>query len=133
MCINFYPFCANNYKPQSRIVKDNRTRKIYSVISFTTMQFPCFNVFKKMFYNLNTKVVPQNIYELLTYRGLAFLIMDDESRQGEGLHISVYAFFNEDVDKLMFTLQDKFKLKCYIHYNRDKKPLFIFSKSRWII
>src|SRR5919204_216362 len=53
--------------------------------------------------------------------------MDDGSKQGSGLHISVYAFSNADVDKLMFTLQDKFNLKCSIHYNRDNKPpIYIF-------
>ena len=83
-----------------------------------------------MFYVSNVKRVPHNIYELLTLRGLAFWIMDDGSRQGDGLHISVYAFSNEDVDKLMFTLQDKFNLKCSIHYNRDKKPrIYIFKDS----
>ena len=56
--------------------------------------------------------------------------MDDGSLQGSGLHISVYAFTSEDVDKLMFTLQDKFNLKCSIHYNRDKKPrIYIFKES----
>ena len=56
--------------------------------------------------------------------------MDDGSRQGTGLHISVYAFSNDDVDKLMFTLQDKFKLRCSIHYNKDKKPrIYIFKES----
>lgn len=46
--------------------------------------------------------------------------MDDGSKQGKGLHISVYAFDNEDVDRLMFTLQDKFNLRSSIHYSRDK-------------
>jgi len=56
--------------------------------------------------------------------------MDDGSRHGDGLHISVYAFSNKDVDKLMFTLQNKFNLKCSIHYNRDKKPrIYIFKES----
>jgi hypothetical protein len=67
---------------------------------------------------------------LLTPRGLAFWIMDDGSKQGSGLHISVYGFSNTDVDKLMFTLQDKFNLKCSIHYNRDNKPrIYIFKES----
>lgn len=118
----FISFCTNDYKPQSRIVKDNRTKKIYSATSFTTMQLPCFSVFKDLFYSVNVKKVPDNIYDLLTPRGLAFWIMDDGSRHGDGLHISVYAFTNNDVDKLMFTLQDKFNFKCSIHYNRDKKP-----------
>lgn len=56
--------------------------------------------------------------------------MDDGSKHGTGLHISVYAFINNDVDKLMFTLQDKFNIKCSIHYNRDNKPsIFRFKQS----
>ena len=83
-----------------------------------------------MFYLANVKKVPNNIHELLTPRGLAFWIMDDGSRQGSGLHISVYAFTNEDVDKIIFTLQGKFNLKCSIHYNRDNKPrIYIFKES----
>lgn len=77
----FTPFCVKNYKPHYKLVRDNRTKKIYSSITFTTMQFPCFNVFKDMFYVVNVKKVPSNIYELLTLRGLAFWIMDDGSKQ----------------------------------------------------
>jgi hypothetical protein len=68
----FISFCAKDYLPQLRTVIDNRTKKRYSAISFTTMQLPCFNVFKEMFYISNVKRVPDNIYELLTPRGLAF-------------------------------------------------------------
>ena len=126
----FIPFCVKDYKPHSKLVRDHRTKKIYSSITFTTMQLPCFNVFKDMFYLVNVKKVPSNIYNLLTPRGLAFWIMDDGSKHGTGLHLSVYAFTNEDVDKLMFTLQDKFNLRCSIHYNRDKKPrIYIFNES----
>ena len=64
---------------------------MYSTISSTTMQLPCFNVFKQMFYTLNVKIIPNNIYELLTPKGLAFWIMKDGSCQGDGLH-NVYAF-----------------------------------------
>lgn len=60
--------------------------------------------------------------------------MDDASRQGDGLHINVYAFNTADVDKLMFTLQDKFNLKCSIHYNRDSKPrIYVFKESMDIL
>ena len=68
----FIAFCIKDYKPQSRIIRDNRTGKIYSAISFTTMQLPCFNVFRELFYLSNKKKVPENIYDLLTPRGLAF-------------------------------------------------------------
>ena len=126
----FKPFCVSGYMPQPRIVRDNRTKKTYSAISFTTMQLPCFNVYREMFYLLNVKKVPETIHNILTARGLAFWIMDDGSRHGDGLHLSAYAFSNVDIDKLMFTLQDKFELKCSIHYNRDNKPrIYIFKES----
>lgn len=55
---------------------------------------------------------------------------DDGRRHGSGLHISVYAFTNQDLNKLMFTLQNKFNLICSIHYNRDKKPrIYILKQS----
>jgi hypothetical protein len=124
------PFCVGGYTHYSKIFVDKRTNKSYSSISFTTMQLPCFNEYRDLFYNLKVKFVPENIYDLLTPRGLAYWIQDDGSRHGSGLHISVYAFTNEDVDKLMYTLQDKFNLKCSIHYNRDKKPrIYIFKES----
>src|SRR5207248_9313457 len=54
----------------------------------------------------------------------------DGSRHGDGLHISTYNFSNEDIDKLIYTLQDKFGLKCSIHFNRDNKPrIYIFKES----
>lgn len=126
----FLPFCVKDYIPQSKLVRDNRTKKTYSSISFTTMQLPCFNEYKENFYVLNVKRVPDNIYELLTPRGLALWIMDDGSKHGEGLHISVYAFTTTDVDKLIYVLQTKFQLITSIHYNRDKKPrIYIFKES----
>jgi LAGLIDADG DNA endonuclease family len=94
------------------------------------MQLPCFNEYRKNFYLSNIKKVPDNIYNMLTPIGLAYWIMDDGSRHGDGLHLSVYAFSNKDVDKLMFTLQYKFNLKCSIHYNKSKKPrIYIFKQS----
>ena len=126
----FVPFCVNNYIPKYRIVKDNRTNKTYSAISFRTMQLPCFNEFRHIFYPINIKIIPDNICELLTPRGLAFWLMDDGSKHGDGMHIGVYGFTNMDVDKLMYTLQYKFNIKCSIHFNKEKKPrIYIFKES----
>jgi len=127
----FKPFCTKNYKPYYYNMSDKRTKETYISVSFTTMQLPCFNVYREMFYVLNTKIVPVNIYDLLTPRGLAFWIMDDGSRHGAGLHLSTYSFSNEDVDRLIFTLQDKFGLKCSVHYHRESGPIFL--RNLWII
>ena len=42
----FSSFCVDNYKPQYRLIRDKRTNKTYSALSFTTMQLSCFNVFR---------------------------------------------------------------------------------------
>lgn len=63
-----------DYTPQFRTILDKKTNKSYSSISFTTMQLPCFNEYRNLFYNLNVKIVPENIYDLLTPRGLAFCL-----------------------------------------------------------
>jgi hypothetical protein len=68
----FISFCAKNYIPQNRETLDNRNKQLYNAISFTTMQLPCFNVFRDLFYVSNVKKVPDNIYDLLTPKGLAF-------------------------------------------------------------
>ena len=69
----FIPFCAKDYTTQSRLVVDNRTKKTYSAISFTTMQLPIFNQYRELFYKKKKKkIIPENISELLTARGLAF-------------------------------------------------------------
>jgi LAGLIDADG DNA endonuclease family len=59
--------------------------------------------------------------------------MDDGSRHEDGLYLSVYVFSNEDVNKLMFTIQNKFNIKCSIHYNRIRNLVFIFLNNLWII
>lgn len=128
----FKSFCAVNYIPSFSTNIDKRNNEIYYSFHFVTMQLPCFNLFRELFYKFGKKVVPINIYDLLTARSLAFWIMDDGSRHGEGLHISAYGFSEEDIDRLLFVLQDKFKLKCSIHFNRDKKPR-IYIKNRWIL
>ena len=103
---------------------------MYHSFNFVTVQLPCFNEFRELFYQLGEKKIPDNIPKILTPRGLAFWIIDEGSKGGQGLYVSVYAFSEKDTNKLMLVLQDKFRLKCSIHYDRDHKPrIYIFKES----
>ena len=63
----FYPlYFVNNYKLQIRTSMDKRSGITYNALAFTTMQLPCFNIYKEIFYIASLKIVPYNIYELLT-------------------------------------------------------------------
>jgi len=44
---------------------DTRTGKVYSQMRFATLAFPCFNVFHDMFYEGNTKIIPDPVHSSL--------------------------------------------------------------------
>jgi hypothetical protein len=68
----FKPLCVSNHKPYFNQSIDKRNNEKYYSFQFTTMQLPCFNLYREIFYILGKKIIPNNIYELLTPRGLAF-------------------------------------------------------------
>lgn len=69
----FKPYLSNRFNLKSKTFLDKRSNKIYSSVSFSTLTLPCFTYYKELFYNSkNKKIVPLNIKELLTPRGLAY-------------------------------------------------------------
>ena len=70
---NTEPYVTNR-KP------DARTGKVYNSIKFSTLSLPCLNYYYELFYKDGKKIIPKNISELLTARGLAYFIMDDGSK-----------------------------------------------------
>lgn len=68
----FKLFCTDGYEPKLKSIIDKRNNVTYYSFSFCTMQLPCFNIFRELFYVSNVKIVPYNIYDLLTAKGLAF-------------------------------------------------------------
>jgi hypothetical protein len=98
---------------------------------------PCFNYYKIIFYNSdNFKIVPSNIQELLTPRGLAYWIMDDGSLQNKGLHLNSYGFTNQDVLNLKSSLENMFgvnTLKCSIHKPKKGDRIYIWGESMDVI
>jgi len=69
----FKSFISKEFKVKSRSFVDNRTNNTYSSVLFATLTLPCFNYYRNLFYNSqNKKIVPLNISQLLTPRGLAY-------------------------------------------------------------
>ena len=68
----FKPYLSTNFKLKTKSFVDNRTNNSYSSVNFATLSLPCFNYYRNIFYNSdNLKIVPSNIQNLLTPRGLA--------------------------------------------------------------
>jgi len=125
----FKPYCSKDFIPKLKIWVDKRTQNKYQSSSFTTLSLPCLNLFKNLFYVEGHKIVPANIAELLTYRGLAYLIMDDGSIQNKGLHLNTYGFSDKDIELLLSALKNKFQLKCSIHKHKAGLRIYIWEES----
>ena len=133
----FKPYLSKDFNPKKRSFTDKRSNKKYSSVQFATLSLPCFNYYKDLFYNSNyLKIVPSNIQNLLSPRGLAYWIMDDGSLQNKGLHLNTYGFSNQDVLKLKSTLENMFgenTLKCSIHKHKKGERIYIWGESMGVV
>lgn len=69
----FQEFCGTPPKFMSRFDERPNKMKEYGSVKFNTLSLPCFNIFRETFYNLDgVKIIPFQLGELLTARGLAY-------------------------------------------------------------
>jgi hypothetical protein len=66
------------------------------------------------------KIIPKNIYQLLTPRGLAYWIMDDGHFSKPNLELCTHSFQENEVNILKDVLENKFNLRCKILKEKTK-------------
>lgn len=115
--------CYNLFKnyTKSGIKTQNRQR---NNVPLTVLYFDTKAIFKdfiNLFYkydeinNKRIKIIPNNINELLTARGLAYWIMDDGFKYHNNMvGICTHSFTKEEVEFLKETLKKNFNLDCCI-------------------
>ena len=118
--------------------------KTYTAIRFSTRALPCLTELYKLFYkissinsigdiNLNImKVIPNDIFNLLTPIALAHWIMGAGSRRGSGLLLCTDKFSIQEVVLLINVLIIRYNLKCTININKNKPGqyrIYISTKS----
>ena len=106
--------------------------------TITTRALPCFTKLYNLFYFISPlpgggeedkKVIPENIYELLTPVALAHLIMGDGTAQSSGLRICTDSFEIQDVVRLINVLIIKYRLNCTLHTDRGRFRVYINKNS----
>ena len=80
---------------------------------------PCFTELYSLFYPSGVKVIPNNIYELLTPVALAHVIMGDGSRQRHGLILCTDSYSVSDIVRLINVLIIKYRLDCTLRYHTN--------------
>lgn len=121
----FKGFCST----EPKIIKhkpSTQTDKIYSSIRFQTYSLPCFNEFHDLFYFNGRKIIPKNIGELLTAKGLSAWAMDDGSKHASGFRLCTDSFSLKEVNLLVKVLKINFGLNCSIHKKgKDQNRIYI--------
>lgn len=116
----FKAFCTPNLKPVLVSFFDKRTNQQYFNISFFTRSLPCFNYYRDLFYPNGVKVVPSNIGEILTARGLAYWAMDDGYKDRNAFRFATESFSLSDVELLIKVMKENFDLDCSINTVKSK-------------
>lgn len=116
----FKDFCRSEPKYSTR-KPDIRTGKTYNRIKFQTLFLPCFNEFHELFYLNSKKIIPSNIGNLLTSRGLAFWAMDDGYKEKTGFILSTQSYSFEEVELLIKVLKSNFDLDCTMRTRKISK------------
>lgn len=80
MAHSFEPFVGAPVRATDRKA-DKRTGKVYNSLQFKTLAFPCFNIYRELFYNplsvTGDKILAPALADRFTAVSLAFWIMDD--------------------------------------------------------
>ena len=95
------------------LTRKNKKRGVLTQsLYFKTLSMACLNYYHELFYKDNVKIIPRNLEELLTGRGLAYWIMDDGGKSVYNQTIlHTRSFTKQDVEYLQTVLNKNFELK----------------------
>lgn len=98
-----------------------RSGKRYYGVQFFTRSMPCITELHSLFYPKGVKIIPHNIYELLTPIALAHLIMGDGVAKTTGLVLCTDSYSIEDTVRLLNVLIIKYRLECILRASRKNQ------------
>lgn len=103
--------------------KRNRSGIPLYSLEFFTRVLSCFTQLHSLFYPKGVKIIPENIYDLLTPVALAHLIMGDGQTSRHGLVLCTNSYSIQDVVRLMNVLMIRYRLECNIREFRSNRKL----------
>ena len=97
--------------PKERLQKRLITSEVKSTWYFSTISHPDFEEYYKLFYKDKIKIIPLNLKDLITVRGLAYWFMDDGTRNKGYYKISTCCFTLEEHNIILDAFLVKFDLQ----------------------
>ena len=121
----FSHYCSNF--PHLKVQELNG--KTFHALYFASRTLPCFTYYYNIFYKNKIKVVPLDLYNLLTYEALAHWICCDGTKTSKGITLQTQSFSIKEVVFIINILIYKFNLKCSIHMQRNLPTIYIGARS----
>ena len=111
-----------------RLNRRIRAGKQFYSLAFETRSLPCFTELYLLFYTGGVKVIPENIYNMLTPVVLAHIIMGDGSWASHGLILCTDSYSVSYIIHLINVLIIKYRLDCTLRYHAATQPRIYIKK-----
>ena len=115
------PYCIS----YPRYFKTRLNRKDFYGIEIVSRGLPCMTILRNIFYLNGKKIIPLDLYNLLTYEGLAHIIMSDGSFKSKGINLNLQSFSLKELIFFINILKIKFDLDCTLHKSRYQYTVYI--------
>jgi|SRR5690606_3455630 len=127
-------FKLSHYCPSyPRLTKTTVKGIKHYALEMKTRAMPCITELYNLFYEDGIKIVPKDLYNLLTPEALAHWIAGDGTRGTSGIYLQTQSFTLKENVFIINVLMIKFNIKCSIHMQRNQPTIYISSKSMPII
>ncbi|RUO95978.1 homing endonuclease [Jimgerdemannia flammicorona] len=93
-------------------------------LELRTRSLPCFTAIYHLFYVNGVKVIPLDIFNLLSPIALAHMIMGDGGWTGSGLKLCTHSFSVPDCVRLMNVLMIRYRLDCTLQFDHGLPYLY---------
>lgn len=127
-------FKLSHYCPSYPIITRTTVKGIkHSALQINTRSMPCITELYHLFYEDGVKIIPKDLYNLLTPEALAHWIAGDGSRGTSGIYLQTQSFTIKENVFIINVLMIKFNIKSSIHMQRNQPTIYISSKSMPIL